>query len=62
LVLLFENSRTAPFGTDRQLTRSLHAGDIFGAPTQALYSSVSFGIAIQTISGVLIGWNSRVAQ
>ena len=39
-VLLVENTRTAPLGTRiLNLKRSAHTGDIFGAPTQALYSS-----------------------
>jgi len=59
-VLLVENTRTAPLGT-RILNskRSAHTGDIFGAPTQALYFAVSFGIAVQAITGAAIWWNSR---
>jgi uncharacterized iron-regulated membrane protein len=41
------------------LKRSAHTGDIFGAPTQALYFLVSVGIAMQAITGVLIWWNAR---
>jgi uncharacterized iron-regulated membrane protein len=59
-VLLVENTRTAPLGTRiLNLKRSAHTGDIFGAPTQALYFVVSLGIAVQAITGALIWWNSR---
>jgi uncharacterized iron-regulated membrane protein len=59
-VLLVENTRTAPLGTRiLNLKRSAHTGDIFGAPTQALYFIVSLGIALQAITGALIWWNGR---
>lgn len=59
-VLLVENTRTAPLGTRiLNLKRSAHTGDIFGAPTEALYFLVSLGIAGQAITGVLIWWNGR---
>ena len=59
-VLLVENTRTAPLGTRiLNLKRSAHTGDIFGAPTQALYFVVSLGIALQAVTGALIWWNGR---
>jgi uncharacterized iron-regulated membrane protein len=59
-VLLVENTRTAPLGTRiLNLKRSAHTGDIFGAPTQALYFIVSLGIALQAITGALIWFNGR---
>jgi uncharacterized iron-regulated membrane protein len=59
-VLLVESTRTAPLGTRiLNLKRSAHTGDIFGAPTQALYFIVSLGIALQALSGALIWWNGR---
>lgn len=59
-VLLVENTRTAPLGTRiLNLKRSAHTGDIFGAPTQALYFIVSLGIALQAMTGALIWWNER---
>jgi uncharacterized iron-regulated membrane protein len=62
-VLLVENTRTAPLGTRiLNLKRSAHTGDIYGAPTQALYFVVSFGVGVQVITGVLIWWNSRKPQ
>jgi len=57
-VLQVENTRTAPLGTRiLNLKRSAHTGDIFGAPTQALYFLVSLGIALQAVTGALIWWN-----
>lgn len=54
-VLAVENTRTAPPGTRLlNLKRSLHTGDIFGAPTQALYFLISLAIPAQVLSGVLI--------
>ena len=62
-VLLVENTRTAPLGTRiLNLKRSAHTGDIFGAPTQALYFLVSLGIALQAITGALIWLNGRRRQ
>ena len=62
-VLLVENTRTAALGTRiLNLKRSAHTGDIFGAPTQALYFLVSVGIAMQAITGVLIWWNARASS
>ncbi len=59
-VLLVENTRTAPLGTRiLNLKRSAHTGDIFGAPTQALYFIVSLGIALQAITGASIWFNGR---
>ncbi len=59
-VLLVENTRTAPLGTRiLNLKRSAHTGDIFGAPTQALYFIVSLGIALQAITGALIWLSGR---
>jgi uncharacterized iron-regulated membrane protein len=56
-VLQVENTRTAPFGTRiLNLKRSVHTGDIFGAPTRALYFLVSLGLALQAATGVLIWW------
>ena len=59
-VLQVENTRSAPLGTRiLNLKRSAHTGDIFGAPTQALYFIVSLGIALQAMTGALIWWNGR---
>jgi uncharacterized iron-regulated membrane protein len=62
-VLLVENTRTAPLGTRiLNLKRSAHTGDIFGAPTQALYFIVSLGIALQAITGALIWFQRKTGR
>ena len=54
-VLAVENTRTAPAGTRiLNLKRSLHTGDVLGAPTQAIYFLASLAIPIQAITGLLI--------
>ena len=59
-VIGVENTRTAQRGRRLlNLKRSLHTGDVFGAPTQVLYFLVSLGLTLQVASGVLIWWNSR---
>ena len=59
-VLLVQNTRTAPLGTRIiNAKRSAHTGDIFGAPTRALYFIVGLAIAVQAITGSLIAWNGR---
>jgi uncharacterized iron-regulated membrane protein len=59
-VLGVESTRTAQTGRRvLNLKRSAHTGDIFGAPTEALYFLVSLGLALQVATGVLIWWNSR---
>ena len=59
-VLAVENTRTAPLGTRiLNVKRSAHTGDIFGAPTRALYFLVGLGVAVQAITGALVAWNGR---
>jgi uncharacterized iron-regulated membrane protein len=59
-VLLVENTREAPRGTRiLNLKRSVHTGDIFGAPTQALYFIVGLAIAAQALTGAIMWWNAR---
>jgi uncharacterized iron-regulated membrane protein len=59
-VIAVENARTAQLGRRiLNLKRSLHTGDIFGAPTRGLYFVVSLAIALQAATGVLVWWNSR---
>jgi uncharacterized iron-regulated membrane protein len=59
-VLLVESTRTSPPGTRIQnLKRSLHTGDILGAPTQAIYFLASLILVSQVVTGVLMWWNSR---
>ena len=54
-VLAVENTRTAPPGTRiLNLKRSLHTGDVLGAPTQALYFLASLAIPAQVVTGLLL--------
>jgi uncharacterized iron-regulated membrane protein len=58
-VLAVESTRTAQLGRRIvNLKRSLHTGDIFGAPSQTVYFIVSLGIALQAVTGALIWWNA----
>jgi uncharacterized iron-regulated membrane protein len=54
-VLAVESTRTAPPGTRLlNLKRSLHTGDVLGAPTQAIYFLASLAIPAQALTGLLI--------
>lgn len=54
------NTRTAPLGTRIiNLKRSAHTGDIFGAPTQALYFCTSLMLVGQIVTGFFIWWKPR---
>jgi uncharacterized iron-regulated membrane protein len=56
--LLVLDTRTAPLGTRIiNLKRSAHTGDIFGAPTRALYFVASLLLAAQVVTGFVIWWN-----
>jgi uncharacterized iron-regulated membrane protein len=51
------SSRTAPLGAKIiDLKRSLHTGDVFGAPSRALAFVVSLMLAGQVVTGFLIWW------
>ena len=59
-VLAVENTRTAPPGTRLlNLKRSLHTGDVLGAPTQAIYFLASLAIPGQALTGLLIALQRR---
>lgn len=56
------NTRTAPLGTRIiNLKRSAHTGDIFGAPTQALYFVTSLMLVGQIVTGFFVWWKPRKA-
>lgn len=58
-VLAVVSTRRAPAGTRLvNLKRSAHTGDIFGAPTRALYFVTCLMLAGQVVTGVLI-WLKR---
>jgi uncharacterized iron-regulated membrane protein len=57
--MLVLNTRTAPLGTRViNLKRSVHTGDIFGAPTQALYVVTCLMLAGQVVTGFFIWWRA----
>lgn len=56
-VLDVQSTRQAPLGTRiLNLKRSIHTGDVFGAPSQALAFLVSLSLAGQVVTGFLIWW------
>jgi uncharacterized iron-regulated membrane protein len=56
-VLDMESSRTAGLGTKiLNYKRSVHTGEVFGAPSLALAFLTSFTLAGQVVTGVLIWW------
>jgi uncharacterized iron-regulated membrane protein len=56
-VLDVVSTRTQPVGTKiLNLKRSIHTGDVFGWPSQALAFLVSLSLAGQVVTGILIWW------
>jgi uncharacterized iron-regulated membrane protein len=56
-VLQVVSTRAMPVGSKiLALKRSIHTGDLFGAPTQALAFVVSLALAGQVVTGFLIWW------
>jgi uncharacterized iron-regulated membrane protein len=56
-VLDVVSTRSAPLGTKiLNLKRSIHTGDVFGWPSQALAFLVSLALAGQVVTGFLIWW------
>jgi uncharacterized iron-regulated membrane protein len=59
-VLAAASTRTAPLGTRiDNLKRSLHTGDVFGKPSEAIWLLASLVMATQVLTGVLMWWNAR---
>lgn len=59
-VLLAMSTRTAEAGQHLiDIKRSLHTGDIYGAPTQILWMLGAFLLATQAITGALMWWNAK---
>ena len=59
-VLLAMSTRTAEAGQHMiDIKRSLHTGDIYGVPTQILWSLGALLLATQTVTGVLMWWNAK---
>jgi uncharacterized iron-regulated membrane protein len=56
-VLDVVSTRTQPLGAKiLNLKRSIHTGDVFGWPSQALAFLVSLALAGQVVTGILIWW------
>jgi len=59
-VLLAMSTRTAEAGQHMiDIKRSLHTGDIYGVPTQILWTLGAFLLATQAVTGVLMWWNAK---
>jgi uncharacterized iron-regulated membrane protein len=59
-VLLASSTREAQLGTriGNQL-RSIHTGDVFGKPSEAIWLAAAIILVNQALSGVLMWWNAR---
>jgi uncharacterized iron-regulated membrane protein len=62
-VLRNASTRLAEPGTRLvNLKRSLHTGDVLGAPTQVIWFLAAVALATQAVTGVLMWWNARAAR
>lgn len=62
-VLLALSTRDAQLGTRLGNTiRSIHTGDLFGKPTEAIWLAAAIVLATQALSGVTMWWNGRAAR
>jgi uncharacterized iron-regulated membrane protein len=62
-VLLAVSTRTAETGTRiSNLVRSVHTGDLFGKPTEAIWLLATLVLASQAVTGALMWWNGRRAR
>lgn len=59
-VVWVENARTAPAGTRvLNLNRPVHTGDVFGWPTRILAFVACVGLAVQTVTGIIMWWPKK---
>lgn len=59
-VLLATSTRTAPPGTRiLNVMRSVHTGDVFGKPSEAVWLLASLVMLSQSVTGVMMWWNGR---
>lgn len=62
-VLRVDNTREAALGLAiSNQVRSMHTGDIYGKPTEAIWLLASLILVSQAITGVLMWWNGRAAR
>jgi uncharacterized iron-regulated membrane protein len=62
-VLAVENTRAVGPGTRaNNMMRSMHTGDVLGAPTRAIWFICALVLASQGLTGFLMWWNQRSAR
>jgi uncharacterized iron-regulated membrane protein len=62
-VLLATSTRHAEFGTRLgNSIRSIHTGDLFGKPTEAIWLAAAIILATQGITGTAMWWNGRASR
>jgi uncharacterized iron-regulated membrane protein len=62
-VLLATSTREAELGNRLgNAIRSVHTGDLFGKPTEAIWLAAAIILAMQGITGVTMWWNGRAAR
>jgi uncharacterized iron-regulated membrane protein len=61
--LLAVSTRRAQMGTRLgNAIRSIHTGDLFGKPTEAIWLLAALVLSSQGVTGVLMWWNGRAAR
>ena len=62
-VLTVTSTRRAELGTRLSNSiRSIHTGDVFGKPTEAIWLAAAIILATQGITGVAMWWNGRASR
>ncbi|MEP6494450.1 MAG: PepSY-associated TM helix domain-containing protein [bacterium] len=62
-ILLATSTRQAELGNRiGNAIRSVHTGDLFGKPTEAIWLAAAIILATQGITGVTMWWNGRAAR
>jgi uncharacterized iron-regulated membrane protein len=62
-VLLATSTRRAEIGTRLgNSIRSIHTGDLFGKPTEAIWLAAAIILATQAVTGCVMWWNGRAAR
>ena len=59
-ILGFQDSRTAPLGTEITIqNRAIHVGGIYGVPTRILAFLTALSVLVQTVTGFSMWWRKR---
>lgn len=62
-VLLATSTRGAQLGTRLgNSIRSIHTGDLFGKPTEAVWLAAAIILAMQAVTGTAMWWNGRASR